>query len=233
LLLNNLARVARDLEEWEHVAALCAESLALFEELGDRHGIVWVLSNLTVVSQRRGAWEQAARLHGAAEALREAVGSAVLTVSPAEVEAYQTAIATARAHLGEDAFSSATAAGRAMPVEEVAAWTAAAPHGSEREETAPARVEASPSGAGRGSGPDRPAPSRPVPPPGSLTRREREVAALVAQGLTDRQIAETLVIAEGTVGVHLANIFTKLDLHARAQLAVWAAEHGLLPSRGE
>ena len=44
----------------------------------------------------------------------------------------------------------------------------------------------------------------------------REVAALVARGLTDRQIAETLVITEGTVGVHLANIFSKLDRHARA-----------------
>ena len=60
-----------------------------------------------------------------------------------------------------------------------------------------------------------------------LTRREREVAALVAQGWTDRQIAETLVITEGTVGVHLSNILTKLDLHSRAQLAVWAAERGL------
>ena len=51
---------------------------------------------------------------------------------------------------------------------------------------------------------------------------------MVAQGLTDRQIAETLVITEGTVGVHLTNIYTKLELHSRAQLAVWAAEHGLL-----
>jgi non-specific serine/threonine protein kinase len=64
-----------------------------------------------------------------------------------------------------------------------------------------------------------------------LTRRERQVAVLVAQGRTDRQIAEALVIAEGTVGVHLGNIFTKLDLHSRAELAVWAAEHDLLPAR--
>ena len=54
---------------------------------------------------------------------------------------------------------------------------------------------------------------------------------MVAQGLTDRQIAETLVITEGIVGVHLANIFSKLDLHSRAQLALWAAEHGLLAAR--
>jgi non-specific serine/threonine protein kinase len=62
--------------------------------------------------------------------------------------------------------------------------------------------------------------------PSPLTRREREVARLVAQGLTDRQIAEALVIAEGTVGVHLGNIFTKLDLHSRAQLATWVTHQG-------
>ena len=55
----------------------------------------------------------------------------------------------------------------------------------------------------------------------------------MGQGLTDRQIAEALVIAEGTVGVHLNNIFTKLDLHTRAQLAVWAAEQGLLAPHSE
>ena len=59
------------------------------------------------------------------------------------------------------------------------------------------------------------------------------MAALVARGRTDRQIAEELVITEGTVGVHLTNIFTKLDLHSRAQLAVWAAENGLLAARSE
>jgi len=51
------------------------------------------------------------------------------------------------------------------------------------------------------------------------------VARLVASGLTARQIAEALVIAEGTVGVHLANIFGKLDLQARTQLATWVATH--------
>ena len=74
----------------------------------------------------------------------------------------------------------------------------------------------------------------PTPPTGAtkgrvgpLTRRETEVAALAARGLTDRQIAAELVITEGTVGVHLERIFGKLGIRSRAQLAVWAAEHGL------
>jgi ATP/maltotriose-dependent transcriptional regulator MalT len=48
-----------------------------------------------------------------------------------------------------------------------------------------------------------------------LTRREEEVAALVAQGLSNRQIAQALVIAEGTAGAHVDHIFTKLGLRSR------------------
>jgi len=61
-----------------------------------------------------------------------------------------------------------------------------------------------------------------------LTRREQDVAALVARGLTNRQIAERLVIVEGTADRHVSNILSKLGFHSRAQLAVWAVERGLL-----
>ncbi len=54
----------------------------------------------------------------------------------------------------------------------------------------------------------------------SLTKREREVLALVAQGKRNRQIAELLTITEGTVEVHLHNIFQKLDVSTRTQAAV-------------
>jgi non-specific serine/threonine protein kinase len=57
-----------------------------------------------------------------------------------------------------------------------------------------------------------------------LTRREREVAGLIAQGLTNRQIGEALVIGERTVEMHVSNVLAKLDLSSRAQIAVWAAE---------
>jgi DNA-binding CsgD family transcriptional regulator len=63
--------------------------------------------------------------------------------------------------------------------------------------------------------------------PRSLTRREREVVALVAQGRTNRQIGEVLVIAEGTARVHVEHILAKLGFHSRAQLAGWAVAHGL------
>jgi non-specific serine/threonine protein kinase len=222
-VLNNLARVARDVQDWVRAAELSAQALDLFHELGDRRCVAWVLSNLTVVAGRRGFWEQAARLHGAAEALREAVGSGALGLSPAEQAAYEGAVTTARTRLGDHAFAAAVADGRATPTEEVASAALArlgAPVGARPADRAP---------------PTSTPPAPATPPadsgPSPLTRREREVAALVARGLTDRQIAEALVIAEGTVGVHLGNIFTKLDLHSRAELAAWAAEHGLLAAR--
>jgi predicted ATPase/DNA-binding CsgD family transcriptional regulator/DNA-binding XRE family transcriptional regulator len=62
---------------------------------------------------------------------------------------------------------------------------------------------------------------------GRLTRRESEVAALIAQGLTNRQIAEALVLATKTVDAHTDGIRNKLGLHSRAQIAAWAVEQRL------
>jgi non-specific serine/threonine protein kinase len=79
--------------------------------------------------------------------------------------------------------------------------------------------------------PDPAAPSVPTDPSTSdqpelvpLTPREREVAVLVARGLTNRQIAAALVVSERTVHSHVHNTLGKLALTSRAQLAVWAVE---------
>ena len=62
---------------------------------------------------------------------------------------------------------------------------------------------------------------------GGLTARECEVAALLAQGKTSREIAELLVVSERTAEVHVSNILGKLGFTSRAQIAVWAVEKGL------
>ena len=62
---------------------------------------------------------------------------------------------------------------------------------------------------------------------GGLTPRERQVAALVAQGKSNREIAEELVLSERTVENHVGNILSKLDFGSRAQIAAWAVEKGL------
>jgi non-specific serine/threonine protein kinase len=62
-----------------------------------------------------------------------------------------------------------------------------------------------------------------------LTRRVQEVAALVARGLTNREIAGQLYLSVRTVEVHVDHILSKLGFRTRTQLAAWAHEEGLLP----
>jgi DNA-binding NarL/FixJ family response regulator len=60
-----------------------------------------------------------------------------------------------------------------------------------------------------------------------LSRREREVAVLVARGLTNREIARTLVVSERTAENHVQHILAKLGFGSRAQIAAWAVSEGL------
>ncbi|MGW7727419.1 response regulator transcription factor [Streptomyces canus] len=62
-----------------------------------------------------------------------------------------------------------------------------------------------------------------VPESSALTRREHEIAMLIAQGLSNRRIADYLQIAESTVASHTKRIYAKLGIHSRTQLAAWVA----------
>ena len=65
---------------------------------------------------------------------------------------------------------------------------------------------------------------------GELTAREREVAALIAEGLTNGQLAERLYISPKTAAVHVSNILMKLGLSGRAEVAAWAVRHDIVLS---
>jgi DNA-binding NarL/FixJ family response regulator len=73
----------------------------------------------------------------------------------------------------------------------------------------------------------QPARSRPSELPDDLTPREAEVLGLIARGLSNREIAETLVVSEATVKTHINNIFSKTEARDRAQLVVYALRNGL------
>ena len=66
-----------------------------------------------------------------------------------------------------------------------------------------------------------------------LSPREREIVALLARGASNKEIANTLNVAESTVKIHVQNIFKKLNLSSRVQVAVYAVEHGLAPRESE
>ncbi|HMA34087.1 MAG TPA: response regulator transcription factor [Chloroflexia bacterium] len=76
--------------------------------------------------------------------------------------------------------------------------------------------------------PGPPAPAAPAPPGAEISSRELAVLRLIAQGATNREIAERLIISEGTVKNHISSILSRLGLRDRTQAAIYAREHGLL-----
>jgi non-specific serine/threonine protein kinase len=145
--------------------------------------------------------------------MREAIGA---PVPPYLRATYEVTVDRLRVTLGEDRFDAGWAEGRAMSV------TDAIDHALS--------IEIEPSET-EGAAPSAPAAAvTPAATPrerSPLSAREEEVAALVAGGLTNRQIAAELVIAERTAGSHVAHILDKLGFTTRAQIAAWAVERGL------
>jgi DNA-binding CsgD family transcriptional regulator len=150
------------------------------------------------------------RLWGAADALREAMGTPIPPVYRAD---YERSVAAARAQLGEKAFAAAWAEGRSMTPEQ--ALTAKEPV------TMLAPVPAAQSSS--------PPPERVTATyPDGLTVREVEVLRLVAQGLTDAQVAEQLVISPHTVNAHLKAIYGKIGVSSRSAATRYAVEQHLI-----
>ena len=197
--LSNQAGIARDRGNLGRAAALAQESLALFHELGDHRGIVACLELIGSATAAQGQSERGTRLLAAAETLRETTGVDRPAARGANQERTVAALCSV---LGADGFARAWEAGRRLPLHEIVA-DALAP-------AEPAAPQIPPSGTR--SGP--------------LTRREREVAALIARGLTNRQIAEELFIAERTADTHVEHILAKLGIGSRTQVATWIVEQG-------
>ncbi len=202
--LMNLGATAISRSDPPRAKALLAESLGLARELNDWYLIGNAIQGLAVVASTEGDFARAARLYGAAEAIHEPHG---LTYSPHAVTDQTIigrSIVTILTGLGRDAFGSAWAEGRRMPLDLVVDYGL----GRLALPTPPLRASPKPDGG---------------PEPSPLTPREREVAGLVAQGLSNREIGKTLVISERTVDAHVQHILNKLGFNSRAQIAAWVA----------
>jgi len=201
--LHNLGYVA--LAEGQTAAAMArfVEALGAFRRVGDQRGVAECLIGLGCVraAERRPA--EAARLLGAGEAALDALGSAVWPSNRADAQHWAR---VARAALSPDAWRAEYAAGATLGIERAL----------EEALSGDVRGPASPAARSRAA-------------VSALTARERQVAELAAQGLSNRRIAELLVIAEKTAANHLQNALDKLDVHSRAQLAARAVELGLSP----
>jgi non-specific serine/threonine protein kinase len=189
-------------------AAGFAEGLALAQEVGDREAVAAALFRLGCLARRGGDARRAGRLLGAARAALEAAGLSPRALYAGDFDPAAAADAAARPAGPE--------AGQAPPLDEAVAEALAFGQA----------VASPPADAPAGPGPGGP-PGGPGAAP--LTPREREVAALVAEGLTNRRIAERLVITTRTADHHVASILAKLGFASRAQVAAWAAAQGTRP----
>ncbi len=201
--LHTLGRVEAQRGEMTAARSWYQQSLALALELGDKFLTPHNLEGLAGVLLAQGELIWAAQVWGAAEALREETGVPLHLVDRA---GYEQAMATARAHLGEQAFAASWAAGRRMTPEQASMVL----------------YQASP---------PEPGPEAPHPPqlaaPTDLTAREMEVLRLLARGLSNAQIAEELVVSLLTVKAHLRSIYSKLGVTSRVAATRYALEHHL------
>ena len=172
----------------------------------------------------------AARLWGAAEAMHQ---NSVTTLPRVLRTSTERARATVRKRLGDKIFAQTLAEGRTMPLEQAIAYALETKNALPTD-AKPREVNAEEASSDLPPGALSSPPSPLLSPPralkqhfGGLTAREREVARLVAQGKSNRAIADELVIGVSTVEAHITHIFTKLGFSSRAQIAAWAVEKGL------
>jgi DNA-binding CsgD family transcriptional regulator len=197
--LANLGHSTLALGEPQRATVYFTESLQLRQALGNTLAIAECLEGFAALASVAGRARPAARLYGAAEALREITGAKRLDRTDSSQRERQ--VADIRKRLGRQAFAMEWAAGRAIGPDEAA------------------RVALRVGGADAFDHLDKSASGR----HSVLTRRELEVAALVARGLTNRQVAEQLMVATRTIETHLEHIFAKLGVQTRAEVAAWAA----------
>jgi predicted ATPase/DNA-binding CsgD family transcriptional regulator len=198
----------RDLGEDRRVALSLHDLAGALTLRGARDGSMPEGDDAATVAARQG-YVAAVRLFAAADAFHEARGIVLPTSwrSGADRD-----LAILRQQLGEPSLEQALAEGRAMSLDAAVAYALdlMTPEQSTSEATAPTEhgpvvgVELS-----------------------RLTAREREVAGLVAKGLSNRQIAEMLTLSERTVDAHIRSILGKLGARSRAQIAAWSVGQGL------
>ena len=199
LSLYALAQVATAGGDHARSQALYEQGVGVARKSGDKRTIPSGLEGLAVAIAAQGNHAWAAHLWGAAETLREAIGA---PMPPVECAPYHRAVAAARTQFGEKAFATAWAEGRMMSPDHVLAT--------------------------QGELSSSPATASPAPYPDGLTTREVEVLRVVAQGLTNEQVAERLVISPRTVDTHLTLIYSKIGVSSRSAATRYAIEHHLV-----
>jgi predicted ATPase/DNA-binding CsgD family transcriptional regulator len=198
--LIRLGQIAYSRADFKKATALTKDGLLTCMENGDKSGVTMALVALAGIASGRGDFKRSARLLGSVEALQEVYGTAMWYVDRME---YTRFVETIRAHADEKYRLSAWHEGRSMDLTQVIDY---AVHGLEISNARSDKYIYA-----------------------GLTPRELEVAALIAQGKSNQQIAKTLVVGVRTVETYVSRILNKLDYDSRVQIATWALKKGVVP----
>jgi DNA-binding NarL/FixJ family response regulator len=169
-------------------------------ETGDRGGMAWCLEKLAEANSLQSRFQQSVVIFGAASALRATVGSVMDAVDRSD---YERMISRLRTALGKEAFQAVWTEGQGMKLEQAIEYALAEPEPAEIEVSLKEKF-------------------------GGLTERECEVAVLIAQGKSNREIAKAMTVGAKTVETYVTRILDKLGFDSRVKIAIWAKDKGLV-----
>ncbi len=198
-VLQNLGSTFLQLGDLERAHGYFRESMAAHQSQQNAPGKLECLGGFAATAVMAGLPGPGARLFAATAALSGQPSPPAWKATRLEFERYQ---GIARASLTDTEFQGELAAGGALSLEQAVDYALNLP-------------------------------LKPGIPPASrdkldgITSREREVAALIGQGKTNGEIASELVLSKRTVETHVSKILSKLGLTSRAQIMLWAIDHGL------
>ena len=195
-------------------ADAAGEALRAMQDLGDPVGEAYALDVLGWLAADDGRFERSAWLLGAAQARWELAGGRLGGNPVLEGHRARSAAAAARV-LGAERYAELRARGAGTPIEQIVALAVA---GDDALPSVPGPRAAWDDRAGTAAGPGGAAGQADAE---ELTSREREIAALVAGGLSNREIADRLFISRRTVDAHVNHIYAKLRISSRVQLTIW------------
>jgi predicted ATPase/DNA-binding CsgD family transcriptional regulator len=198
IALGSLGWLALRQHDFNEMRKLLGESLSIRIESGDRGGMAWCLEKLAEANSLQFRFQPAVIIFGAAAALRAPVGSMMDAVDRPD---YERIISSLRTSLGKEAFALAWNEGQAMILEQVIEYALAEPAAAEIEVTLREKF-------------------------GGLTERERETAALIAQGKSNREIAKAMTVGVKTIETYVTRVLNKLGFDSRVQIATWMIGKG-------